>query len=106
MIDTGKRFAHVILFECPHCKGPLASAFSSLNETMECLDGGQFSAVCRCGWMGSGLDLLAVKKSVQPWEVMCETVPVQSEPMAQYFTNPRDWLYRVAQQIASFAHKS
>lgn len=74
---------------------------------MECFDGGQFSAVCRCGWMGSGLDLLAVKKkSAQPWEVVCEPVTVQSEPVTQYFINPKDWLYRVAQQIASFAHKS
>jgi hypothetical protein len=104
-VITNKRFAHVILFQCPHCKGPLASAFSTSDETIQYIDGGQFSAVCQCGWTGSGLDLLAVKQSVQPWETVCDP-PVKREAATEYLINPKDWLFRVAQQIASFAPKS
>lgn len=106
MNSARERFAHVILFQCPQCKGPLASAFSSSKEDMESVDGGQFGAVCRCGWTGDGLNLSAVNQSVQPWEAVCEPPPVQPEPFSNYISNPRDWLFRVAKEIASFAVKA
>jgi hypothetical protein len=102
-----ERFAHVILFQCPLCQGPLASAFSSSNEDMENLDGGQFGAVCRCGWIGKGLDLLAINKSVQLWEAVCKAPPsVERETFSDCILNSGDWLFRVAKEIASFAQKT
>lgn len=107
MNSARERFAHVILFQCPRCQGPLASAFSSSNDDMESLDGGQFGAVCRCGWIGNGLDLLAINKSVQPWEAVCEAPPpVERETFSDYILNSGDWLFRVAKEIASFAQKT
>jgi hypothetical protein len=107
MSSECKRFAHVILFQCPQCRGPLASAFSSSNEDMENLDGGQFSAVCRCGWIGSGSDLSPVKQSVQPWETVCDSpAPVKPASLSEYIKNPKDWLFRVAKEIATFAENA
>jgi hypothetical protein len=102
-----ERFAHVILFQCPQCQGPLASAFTSSNSDMKSLDGGQFGAVCRCGWIGDGLGLLAVNKSVQPWESVCEAPPpVERDNLRDYILNPKDWLFRVAKEIATFAQRA
>ena len=107
MSSECKRFAQVILFQCPQCRGPLASAFSSSNEDMENLDGGQFSAVCRCGWIGSVLDLSPVKQSVQPWETLCDSpAPVKPASLSEYIKNPKDWLFRVAKEIATFAENA
>jgi hypothetical protein len=72
---------------------------------MESLDGGQFGSVCRCGWIGDGLDFLAVNRSVQPWEVVCEE-PVTDEHLSDNILNPRDWLFRVAREIASYAQRA
>ena len=107
MNNAQERFAHVILFQCPQCQGPLASAYSSCNAEMESLDGGQFGSVCRCGWIGDGLDFLAVSRSVQPWEAVCEApAAVERESLGDYILNPRDWLFRVAREIASYAQKA
>lgn len=105
MLSTREQFARVILFQCPQCRGPLASAFTCSNADMQAFEGGQFSAVCRCGWMGNGLDLSAVIESVQPWEAVAEAPP-QDEFVRTYSLNPRDWLFRVAKEIAAFSHKA
>jgi hypothetical protein len=74
---------------------------------MQAFAGGQFSAVCRCGWMGNGLDLSAVVESLQPWEaVAVAEAPPQDESVRDYYLNPRDWLFRVAKEIAAFSHKA
>jgi hypothetical protein len=102
-----KCFAHVILFQCPECGGPLASAYSSLKETMDTLDGGQFNAECCCGWIGNGLDFLAVNQSVQPWETLWRAIsPDERQPSADHVSHTKDWLFRVAKEIASFAKAS
>lgn len=107
MDSARERFAHVILFQCPQCQGPLASAFTSSNNDIKSLDGGQFGAVCRCGWIGDGLDLLAVNKSVQRWEAICEAPPpVERDNLRDYILNPKDWLFRVAKEIATFAQRA
>jgi hypothetical protein len=72
---------------------------------MQAFAGGQFSAVCRCGWMGDGLDLSAVVESLQPWEAVAEAPP-QDEPAPDYALTARDWLFRVAKEIAAFSHKA
>jgi hypothetical protein len=71
---------------------------------MQAFAGGQFSAVCRCGWMGNGLDLSAVVESLQPWEAAADAPP-QDEPVRDYTPSPMDWLFRVAKEIAAFSHK-
>jgi hypothetical protein len=74
---------------------------------MESLVGGQFNAECCCGWIGNGLDFPAVNQSVQPWEIVCEApAPVQRGPVTEYVLNPKNWLSRVAKEIASFAQKA
>ncbi len=105
MPSTREQFARVILFQCPQCRGPLASAFSYSNADTQAFEDGQFSAVCRCGWMGNGLDLSAVIESVQPWEAVAEAPP-KDEFICAYSLNPRDWLFRVAKEIAAFSHKA
>jgi hypothetical protein len=105
VLTAPEQFARVILFQCPQCRGPLASAFSCSNADMQALDGGQFSAVCRCGWMGNGLGLSAVVESLQPWETVAEAPP-QDESVRHCTLNPRDWLFRVAKEIAAFSQKA
>jgi hypothetical protein len=102
MISTHKQFAHVVLFHCPRCRGPIASAFSSSNENLEKLEEGEFGAVCRCGWIGNGLDLTAVNQSIQPWEAICEPPAV---PERSSVSNSNNWLFRVAREIASLSKK-
>jgi hypothetical protein len=106
MIAARKQFAHVVLFHCPRCRGPIASAFSNSNENFENLAEGEFGAVCRCGWIGNGLDLTAVNQSVQPWEAICET-PAAPErtSVSGYISSSNNWLFRVAREIASLSKK-
>ena len=85
----------------------MASAYSSCKKEMASLDGGQFGSVCRCGWIGDGLDFLAVSRSVQPWEGVCEAPAlVERESLSDYTLNPRKWLFRVAREIASYAQRA
>lgn len=106
MIAARQHFAHVVLFHCPRCRGPIASAFSSPNENLENLGEGEFGAVCRCGWIGNGLDLTAVNQSTQPWESICEPPDVpERESGSNFIGGSNNWLLRVAQEIASFSKK-
>ncbi len=101
-----QQFAHVVLFHCPRCRGPIAAAFSNSDESHENLVEGEFGAVCRCGWIGNGLDLTAVNQSTQPWEALCEP-PTAAERLSAeaYLTNADNWLVRVAREIASLSKK-
>ena len=106
MIAARQQFAHVVLFHCPRCRGPIASAFSSPHENLENLGEGEFGAVCRCGWIGNGLDLTAVNQSTQPWEAICEPPEVPARENDNSFTaGSNNWLFRVAQEIALFSKK-
>jgi hypothetical protein len=101
-----RMYAHVLLFHCPQCGGPLASAFSTAGEQVESLEGLKFTAMCRCGWIGDGLDVREARRSVQPWEAICLT-PI-SEPrkaVQASKTSSMDWVSRVAQEIATFSKK-
>jgi hypothetical protein len=106
-----KCFAHVILFQCPQCSGPLSSAFLSCNETLESLDGGQFRAICRCGWMGDGLDLSSLNHSVQAWNNSSKPSLSSAAALRQGLSTsgefphacPDEWLFRVSKKIAAFS---
>lgn len=106
MISSRKQFAHVVLFHCPRCRGPIASAFTSANENLETLAESEFGAVCRCGWIGNGLDLTAVNQSIQPWETICEApgAPERSN-VSDYIDGSNNWLFRVAREIAWLSKK-
>lgn len=105
-MDVARTYAHVVLFHCPQCAGPLASAFSTTSERVESLEGGKFTAMCRCGWTGDGLDLQAARQSVQPWEAICVTPVSESRKPVRDSKIPRmDWVSRVAQEIATFSKK-
>lgn len=106
MISARKQFAHVVLFHCPRCRGPIASAFSSSNENLENQAEGEFGAVCRCGWIGNGLDLTAVNQSVQPWEAICESPALpEHTSVSDYISSSNNWVFRVAREIASLSRK-
>ena len=106
MSTARKRFAHVVLFQCPQCRGPLASAYSSSTPTLDTLDGGQFSAECCCGWSGNGLDFSAVNQSVQPWEIVEAPIAATDEVSSEFPSGSPDWLGRVAKEIATLAEGS
>jgi hypothetical protein len=105
-MDVTRTYAHVVLFHCPQCGGPLASAFSTASEEVESLDAGKFGAKCRCGWSGDGLSLQAATRSVQPWETIGVTPVSEPRQVAQDSKlTSKDWLSRVAQEIAAFSKK-
>jgi hypothetical protein len=66
-------FAHVLLFSCPRCERPLASACASAGKNLEIADAHWFSPHCHCGWTGDVIGLTAVKHWVESWS---ENVPV------------------------------
>ena len=72
-LETAARFAHVLLFECPQCGRPLASACASIAESLEQADAHWFSPHCHCGWSGNVIGLVAIKHWVEPW---ASSVPV------------------------------
>ena len=71
MHGEGKRFAHVVLFECPWCLRLLSSAFLSFDEQLtdqlKDLVDNQLTTMCTCGWVGKALDVTSASHSVQPW---------------------------------------
>jgi hypothetical protein len=106
MIAASQQFAHVVLFHCPRCRGPIATAFSSSNPRLENLAEGEFGAVCRCGWIGNGLDLTAVNQSIQPWETLCEPpTAAQRLSASEGLPSSNNWLHRVAREVASLSKK-
>ena len=64
-------FAHVLLFACPQCGIPLASACATTDRNLESADAHWFNPHCPCGWTGSVIGLDARKHWVEPW-----TIPV------------------------------
>jgi hypothetical protein len=67
MESPSEQFAHVMLFECPECRRPLASACASTKRSLEDADAHWFSPHCPCGWTGEVIGLTAVRHWVEPW---------------------------------------
>lgn len=61
-------FSHVLLFACPKCGSPLASACASTKKNLEGADAHWFNPHCHCGWTGPVIGVQAVKHWVEPWK--------------------------------------
>jgi len=73
-MELTNHFAHVFLFRCLACGGPLSSTCISALQNLEQADAHRFEAYCHCGWNGAFTGLVAVKHWVEPWEK-----PLQNE---------------------------
>ena len=60
METATESFAHVLLFACPRCGIPLASASASTGKNLEIADGHWFNPHCPCGWTGPMIGALAL----------------------------------------------
>jgi hypothetical protein len=84
-----EQVAHVLLFACPQCDRPLASACASTKQNLEDADAHWFNPHCHCGWTGEVIGLKAVRHWVEPWQGnaplgtgvpgSCEGEPLRSE---------------------------
>jgi len=109
-----KRFAHVVLFECPWCLRLLSSAFLSFDEELtdqqqdDPMDA-QSTTTCACGWMGKARDVASVNHTVQPWSraLSASSIPEESAALPEAppdgIAEMRDWLFLVAKQIGSLS---
>jgi hypothetical protein len=61
------QFAHVLLFACPVCTRPLATACNSTKRNLETADGQYFQPHCHCGWSGDVIGMKAIKHWVEAW---------------------------------------
>ena len=110
MYGEEKRFAHVVLFECPWCLRLLSSAFLSVHEQLTDQKDSQMDdqsiTLCTCGWAGKALDIATASHSVQPWSRAFTPSSAAEVPEAEGIAEKRDWLFLVAKQIGSFSgHK-
>ena len=62
-------FSHVLLFACPQCGSPLASACVSTQKNLEVADAQWFNPRCDCGWTGSVVCVQAPKHWVESWKI-------------------------------------
>jgi len=72
--SSTEHFAHVLLFACPLCERPLASACASTTKNLEGADAHFFNPHCHCGWTGSVAGMEAVKHWVQAWRTYATEV--------------------------------
>src|ERR1700675_3242731 len=68
-------FSHVLLFSCPKCGNPLASAWLSTEKNLEGADAQRFDRKCDCGWSGRLVGAQALRHWIEPWKN-----PVEAEP--------------------------
>jgi hypothetical protein len=68
MQTAAEQFAHVLLFSCPECRRPLASACASTEKNLENADAHWFNPHCHCGWIGDVVGVTALKHWVEPWK--------------------------------------
>jgi len=66
--NDAEPFVHVLLFECPHCQKPTASALPRGERSLEKVDGASLPVHCFCGWSGDLVGINARKHWVEPWE--------------------------------------
>jgi hypothetical protein len=89
-VSLTEQFAHVLLFNCPECGRPLASACASANRNLEVADAHWFNPHCHCGWTGDVMGVVAVKHWVEPWQAAasvrdgkggsCDGTPIERVP--------------------------
>jgi hypothetical protein len=60
-------FVHVLLFECPSCGAPIASAIATGERNPEEADARSFVLHCSCGWTGIQMGLQAKRHWVETW---------------------------------------
>jgi hypothetical protein len=77
------QFAHVLLFRCPQCGSPLASACASRKRNLEQAEAHWFKPHCHCGWTGDVIGVIAVKHWVEAWQetVRSEAAGCSGEPL-------------------------
>lgn len=66
--EKGYRFAHVLLFKCPHSGEPMASACVSNKKSLEEVDSHAFTVHCTCGWSGKILGVNRLRSWVEEWD--------------------------------------
>ena len=107
MYGEAKRFAHVILFECPWCLRLLSSAFLSFDEQLPDEQDDpmeiQSTTMCTCGWVGRALDISSASHSVQPWSRALALSSIPEVALTEGIAEKRDWLFLVAKQIESLS---
>lgn len=69
METVTRSFAHVLLFACPKCGIPLATACASLEKNLEVADAHWFDPRCPCGWTGAVIGVEALKHWVEQWNI-------------------------------------
>jgi hypothetical protein len=101
-----KRFAHVILFECP-CLRLLSSAFLSFDENLtdepDQPTDNESTTMCTCGWVGRALDMPSASHTVQAWSRALAQSSTPEVPPADGIAEKRDWLFLVAKEIGSLS---
>jgi predicted RNA-binding Zn-ribbon protein involved in translation (DUF1610 family) len=60
-------YVHVLLFQCPRCGEPVASARVTASRNIEEVDGDTASYSCKCGHSGALLGLHARQHWVEEW---------------------------------------
>ena len=107
MYGKEKRFAHIVLFECPWCLRLLSSAFLSFGEQLSDPPDDPMSnqsiTMCTCGWVGKALDIATASHSVQPWDLAFTPSSSTGVQPTDGFAEQRDWLFLVAKQICSLS---
>ena len=68
-------YAHVLLFACPKCATPLASACASTHKNLEVADAHWFNPRCHCGWAGEVIGVQAVRHWVESWKTPVRVGP-------------------------------
>jgi hypothetical protein len=83
-MELADQYAHVLLFGCPQCGSPLASACASTKRNLEQAEAHWFSPHCHCGWTGDVMGVTAIKHWVEPWEEVprSEASSCDGEPLA------------------------
>ena len=62
-----EQFAHVLLFTCPACGRPLASACVDTKRSLEGADAHWYQPHCHCGWTGEVAGVVAIRHWVVDW---------------------------------------
>jgi hypothetical protein len=75
-LSIQSQFAHVLLFACPRCQRPLASACAGTKKSLEAADAQFYNPRCHCGWTGPVAGIEAAKHWVQPWRPILATAGV------------------------------
>jgi hypothetical protein len=68
MEKTHEPYAHVLLFECRQCGGPVSSAITSEEANVDEIDARSIAMRCgACGWSGTSLGTAAKRHWVDAW---------------------------------------